>query len=276
MLSRKRVPSPVFIAHRIGPPPFWVSPFLLIVPYDRKYLPVTFKLQTVLVKPRLNYPPQFMQISLITPEDRHVIHVSYIMTAKSALSYHHIHGLQYSICKPLRCIRPDHDPVFNDPPYQIERPSVLNELLHPAHNDFRLQAVIKMPHIPAQLVPCTFSVMHHPLLYALLRMQRTSPFDTSTAVMIHASHHNRLEHLYQSMMDVLVRPLYRLTDNSPLPRARIISLRNMWLLLDKSVFYDLPEFFYPLLFSLIYPRRTRIALMTFLPVMGIINLINSL
>ena len=195
------------------------------------------------------------------------------MRAQAALPYHHVKRLQCDVCKPLRSICTDQDPVFDHSPYQIEHPIIFDKFSHSCHDNLRFQAVVEMPDISGQLVPCALFIFLHPFLYGALAIMRATTFNAPAAEIVHSAHEYWLQNLDQSMVHILIRPLDRLRNGSMLLSAGVIPFFNARRLLFKTFFDHFPELLDALRFCLLHPCRAWIRSVVCSPMVGFIYFI---
>ena len=142
---------------------------------------------------------------------------------KTALPYQVVERLKDNIGEPLREVRSDEDAVFNYSPNEVEDAVVFDQLLHSVKHDLRLKAVVKMVDVQFCTVLRAFRVITHPLFDGGQAVVDASASNRATAPSIHTTHHHRLKHLHEGVMDVLVGPDARLVDISPLPGTLVPS-----------------------------------------------------
>ena len=200
VLPRDGVTASVAVSHGAGFPCL-----------GREYLPVALQLHAVVIEPLLDHQPELPQLPLVRPEDREVVHVAQIMRyAVAALADHVVERLQGGVGEPLRGVGSDEDAVPHHAPDQVEDAPVFHELPHAIHHDLRLQALVEVPNVEGHAVAGAFRVFLHPPLYRCLAVVGATASDASGGVLVHASHHDRLEDADQGVVDVLVGPLDRL------------------------------------------------------------------
>lgn len=283
MLARDGVPSAVAIAYGIRQTAFGA---LIATPgrgqrhfalrlCHREHLPVALELQLVSVQPALHKDTELPQLSLVGAECRHVVHVPGVVLAIAALPDEPVKGLQHGVGKPLRRVGPQLYAVPDDAFDEVKDAAVFVELAHSRHHHFRGQALVKMPDVPAKLVLRTLSVILHPALDRFLLPLRSPATDAPAAVEIHALHHLRLQRLNEGVMHILVRPLRRFADGSPLPGAGIPALGDMGRFRLKALDEYSPQVFHPLRLGLLHPRRTGVGLVASIPVVGAVHFVDG-
>ena len=160
MLARDGVATPITIAHRIGhtlfrpliPAPWRVQRDARMPPHRREYLPIVFEPELMGVQPCLHEHTQLFQLALARPKDGQVVHVADIVLAQPALTDEPVHRLQDRVGKPLRGVGPNLYAVLYDAPDEVKNAAVFDKLAHTVHHDLRLQAVVEMPDVSAELI----------------------------------------------------------------------------------------------------------------------------
>lgn len=99
-----------------------------------------------------------------------------------------IEGLEHYICKPLARVEAYLYAVFNNAPDKVERAAIFDELPHSIHYYIRLEVFIEVSDVKLCTVLCAFWVCPHPFLNVPLTVVRTSVFDASAAMLVHAPH----------------------------------------------------------------------------------------
>lgn len=105
-----------------------------------------------------------------------------------ALSDEIIERLEHYICKPLARVEAYLYAVFNNAPDKVERAAVFDKLPHSVHYYIWLEVFIKVSDVELRTVLCAFWVCPHPFLNVPLAIVRASVFDTSAAMLVHATH----------------------------------------------------------------------------------------
>ena len=241
----------------------------------REHLPVALELQIVGVQPALHKDAEFAQLSLVGAECRHVVHVPGVVLAIAALPDEPVEGLQHGVGKPLRRVGSKLDAVADGALDEVKDAAVFVELAHSRHHHFRGQALVKMPDVPTELVLCTLAVVLHPALDRFLLPLRSPAPDAPAAVKIHALHHLRLQRLNEGVMHILVRPLRRFADGSPLPGAGIPALGDMGRFRLKALDEHTAQVFHPLRFGFFHPRRAGVGAVALAPMVGAVDFING-
>ncbi len=229
MLARNREAAPVAIAHRVRHPAFWPGEAVpglrewsfRSVLHGGEYLPVTFEPELVVGQPCVYHLLQPEQLALVGPEDGQVVHVADVVRGIAALPDEVVERLEGHIGEPLRRVRTNLNPIFDDAPDEVEDTAVTDEPLHAGHDHLGLQALIKMVDVSAQLILGAALVILHPPLDGLAPVVRAPAPDAPAAVVIHTAHEGRLEHLDECVVNVLVRPLCRLADDAPFSGAGV-------------------------------------------------------
>lgn len=283
VLARDGVPSAVAIAYGIRQTAFGA---LIATPgrgqrhfalrlCHRKHLPVALEFQIVGAQPALHKDAELPQLALVGAECGHIVHVPGVVLAIAALPDEPVKGLQHSVGKPLRRVGAKLDAVADDALDEAKDAAVFVELAHSRHHYFRGQALVKMPDVTAKLVLRAFAVVLHPALDRFLLPLRSPAPDASAAVKIHALHHLRLQRLNEGVMHILVRPLRRFTDSSPLPGAGIPALGDMGRFRLKALDEHTAQVFHPLRFGFFHPRRAGVGAVTLAPMVGAVDFING-
>lgn len=283
VLARDGVATPITIAHRIGhtllrpliPAPWRVQRDARMPPHRREYLPIVFEPELMGVQPSLHEHTQLFELALARPKDSQVVHVADIVLAQPALTDEPVHRLQDRVGKPLRGVGPNLYAVLYDAPDEVENAMVFNELAHTVHHDLRLQAVVEMPDVSAELILRPARVFVHPDLDGFPGVMRTTVADAPAAVVIHAAHEHWLQDLNQRVVDVLVRPLGRLTDRAPLPGAGVPPLGHMRFLLLETGDDDLPQLHDALLLRFLHPCSDGVRTVVCAPVVGAVHLVDG-
>jgi len=283
VLARDGVATPITIAHRIGhtlfrpliPAPWRVQRDARMPPHRREYLPIVFEPELMGVQPCLHEHTQLFQLALARPKDGQVVHVADIVLAQPALTDEPVHRLQDRVGKPLRGVGPNLYAVLYDAPDEVKNAAVFDKLAHTVHHDLRLQAVVEMPDVSAELILRPARVFVHPDLDGFPGVMRTTVADAPAAVVIHAAHEHWLQDLNQRVMNILVRPLGRLADRAPLPGAGVPPLGHMGLLLLETVDDDLPQLHDALLLRLLHPCGAGVRTVVRTPVVGAVHLVDG-
>lgn len=283
VLARDGVPSAIAIAYGIRQTAFGA---LIATPgrgqrhfalrlCHREHLPVALELQIVGVQPALHKDAELPQLAFVGAECGHVVHVPGVVLAIAALPDEPVKGLQHSVGKPLRRVGSKLDAVADDALDEVKDAAVFVELAHSRHHYFRGQALVKMPDVPAKLVLRAFAVVLHPALDCFLFPLRSPAPDASAAVKIHALHHLRLQRLNEGVMHILVRPLRRFTDSSPLPGAGIPALGDMGRFRLKALDEHTAQVFHPLRFGFLHPRRAGVGAVALAPMVGAVHFVDG-
>lgn len=282
-LAGDGVPSPVPVAYSVRKTPFRPGKAapgrgkgcLRLLFRHRERLPVALEPQVVGVKPAFDQQAELFQLALVRPEGGQVVHIPGVMLAQAALPDELVEGLQHGVGKPLRRVGAKLDAVADDALDEVKGAAVFVELAHSRHHHFRGQALVEMPNVTAELVLRAFAVVLHPALDRFLLPLRSPAPDASAAVKIHALHHLRLQRLNEGVMHILVGPLGRFTDSSPLPGVRIPPLADMRLFRLKAADEYSSQVFHPLRLGLFHPRRTGVGLVASIPVVGAIHFVDG-
>mgnify|MGYP000130343771 CR=1 FL=1 len=152
---------------------------------------------------------------------------------------------------------------------------VFNQMPHTVHHNISFKAVVEMVDVTAQLVPRAFRVFSHPALDSRSCVMRASAANAAAAVMVHTPHENRLQDLNERVMHVLVGPLRRFTDGTPLPSAHVPSLRNVRRLWLKALDDDTPQFFNALTLCFLYPSSASVRAVVSAPVMSVVHFVDG-
>lgn len=241
----------------------------------REHLPVALEFQIVGVQPALHKDAEFAQLALVGAECGHVVHVPGVVLAIAALPDEPVEGLQHSVGKPLRRVGSKLDAVPDDALDELKDAAVFVELAHSRHHHFRGQALVKMPDVPTKLVLRAFAVVLHPALDCFLLPLRSPAPDASAAVKIHALHHLRLQRLNEGVMHILVRPLRRFADGSPLSGAGIPALGDMGRFRLKAFDEHTAQVFHPLRFGFLHPRRAGVGAVALAPMVGAVHFVDG-
>lgn len=282
-LAGDGVPSPVPVAYSVRQPPFRpckAAPGrgkerLRLPLCHREHLPVSLEPQAMGVQPALHKDAELPQLAFVGAECGHVVHVPGVVLAIAALPDEPVKGLQHGVGKPLRRVGAKLDAVADDALDEVKGAAVFVELAHSRHHHFRGQALVEMPNVTAELVLRAFAVVLHPALDRFLLPLRSPAPDASAAVKIHALHHLRLQRLNEGVMHILVRPLRRFTDSSPLPGAGIPALGDMGRFRLKALDEHTAQVFHPLRLGLLHPRRTGVGAVALTPMVGAVDFING-
>ena len=174
---------------------------------------------------------------------------------RAVLSDQNVERLQECICKPLRSVESDHDTIGCDALDQIQNTPVLNEALHPYKDLLRINAIVEVPDIHLYAPTCAIDIAFHPFFNGPDAVMCSTIPNGPTAVVVHSSHHDRLQYLNQRMMHVLVRPESRFVYVPPFSCIVVISSflgNRRW---NESVCYDLSQIGDTFRSSLLYPER---------------------
>ena len=283
VLARDGVPSAIAIAYGIRQTAFGA---LIATPgrgqrhfalrlCHREHLPVALELQIVGAQPALHKDAEFAQLALVGAECGHVVHVPGVVLAIAALPDEPVKGLQHSVGKPLRRVGSKLDAVPDDALDEVKDAAVFVELAHSRHHHFRGQALVKMPDVTAKLVLRAFAVVLQPALDRFLLPLRSPAPDAPAAVEIHALHHLRLQRLNEGVMHILVRPLGRFTDSSPLPGVRVPPLGDMGRFRLEATDEHTAQVFHPLRLGLLHPRRAGVGAVTLAPMVGAVDFVDG-
>lgn len=283
MLARDGVPSAVPVAYSVRQTAFRPRKALpgreqqlfALRFCHREHLPVALELQIVGAQPALHKDAELPQLAFVGAECGHVVHVPGVVLAIAALPDEPVKGLQHGVGKPLRRVGAKLDAVADDALDEVKGAAVFVELAHSRHHHFRGQALVEMPNVTAELVLRAFAVVLHPALDRFLLPLRSPAPDASAAVKIHALHHLRLQRLNEGVMHILVRPLRRFTDSSPLPGAGIPALGDMGRFRLKALDEHTAQVFHPLRLGLLHPRRTGVGAVALTPMVGAVDFING-
>lgn len=218
-----------------------------------EYLPVTLELQAVRVQPLFDEQAELLQLSLVRSEYRQVVHIPDVVLAVPALPDQVVQRLEKRVRKPLRRVCADLDTIGSYPLDQIQDSPVFDQALHPLADASGLQTVVEMADVSAQFVLRSPPVLSDPELDRLSRLRSTPAADAPAAVRIHAAHHDWLQHLDQSMMDVLIRPLDRFVDLTPFFGAYVPAHRHFRRMRSEPVLDDCSQFVYSVVYGLFDP-----------------------
>ena len=241
----------------------------------REHLPVALEFQIVGAQPALHKDAELPQLAFVGAECGHVVHVPGVVLAIAALPDEPVKGLQHGVGKPLRRVGAKLDAVADDALDEVKDAAVLVELPHPGHDDFRGQTVVEVADVPAKLVLRAFAVVLQPALDRFLLPLCSPAPDAPAAVKIHALHHLRLQRLNEGMMHILVRPLRRFTNGSPLPGAGIPALGDMGRFRLKVFDEHTAQVFHPLRFGFFHPRRAGVGAVALAPMVGAVDFIDG-
>ena len=227
------------------------------------------------IQPCLHEHTQLLQLAFVRAKNGKVIHVADVVLAQPALPDKPVQRLQDRVGKPLRGIGPNQNAILDDAPNEVENAIVFDELAHTVHHDLRLQAVVEVVDVTAELILRPARVFVHPDLDGFPGVMRASVTDAPAAVVIHPAHEHRLQHLNQSVVDVLVGPLDRLADRAPFPGAGVPSLRHVRFLLLETVDDDLPQLLDALLLCFLHPCGARVRTVMRSPVVSAVHLVDG-
>lgn len=283
VLSWEDITSPIAVANSVRHSVFCsaetVSWFFerrfRLSPYRRENLPVSFQSELVFVQPMLYKVFQLTKLAFVRPEHSYVVHISRCVFAQTTFTDKPIKRLQNGIRKPLRGIRANQNAIFDDTPNQVKDTSVFEKLPHTVHNNLRLQTVIEVVNIAAELVFRSFRVIIHPPFDCLSCVVRTSFSDTAATVIIHSSHQFRLQNLNERMVNILVRPLRWFTDSAPFPCACVPTLCHVRCFCFKAVNDDFPQFYNTLRFCFLHPSGAGIRAVVCSPMMCAVHFLNG-
>ena len=213
-----------------------------------------------------------MELPLIRPKDRKVVHVAEVMVAQTALPDKLIERLENDVGEPLGTVAPDQDAILDNAPDEIEDSRVFDELTHTSHNDARLQTVVEVPDVQLLAVFGSLRVFPHPPFDGAFAVMRTTTLNTAATVFVHAPHEDRFEDLDQGVMNVLIRPEQRLVDVSPLLCALVVTPFAFRLRLNEAVDNDLSELCDALVKGLLDPRNTGVRTVVRPSAVGLVDL----
>lgn len=189
----------------------------------------------MIMQPFFDDDVQFPEFSFIRAENCQVINVPHIIPAHPTLSDQLIEWLKNRVRKPLGCVGPDFYAVFYNGMNKLKYLSIFDDATHPIHNNFRGNGIVKMPDITAKFILCSLNISVDPFFNRLFSVMNSTTRNTPGTVWVHPSHKCRLQNLYQCMVNVLIRPLHRLTNGPHLPGTGIPSFRYFCRFWYKSI-----------------------------------------